>query len=476
MTMLSKKIDWSVLAQCDYYAVERLVQTVDRPAMKTVQPMREAIFERKLAHNSHWQEAYNVLCKSYQDLSPTFSIEHDNFGGYRLMFRGEEAVRPPFVFKRLPVGFIRPIPEGVVTNLSVMSSERTGQQLLLLGPIRFVNSDCNPNCEYGFSSDAGIVQLRVRKRINQGDEIFVKYGPEFFEANSCLCRTCVLTRRLEEKNAILFETILDDLVMETAENFLSEQKLSQNIPPPKKRRIRGREMVALYNTMTTAEIEITLDDYKESDTDSDHVNLFEDQNELLNSEENSDAGEVDNINGSDSENEDSRGIASLDPTVRIQHYVEQPFDTHSNYKEYISSYHCNNQVSSPLSSNFENPACSLSTLLDENSCLDLNSRDKVIKENECKIYDGSNIGLHDASTLAELFCSQFHLSDEASNCLYSMIKVNLPPVNRFPSSSSHIQSLKQNFPIKRVFFLEKFFSVNMCFEFSKSAEEHHRTL
>ena len=75
-------------------------------------------------------------------------IRHNNFGGYRLLYVGKTVVQPPFVFRRKPVGFIRPIPDGVVTNLSVMSSERTGEQLLMLGPLRFGNSDCSPNCEY----------------------------------------------------------------------------------------------------------------------------------------------------------------------------------------------------------------------------------------------------------------------------------------------------------------------------------------
>ena len=174
--MLSKKIEWSVLAQCDLYVVERLVETSDRPAMKTVEPMREPIFERKVAKEEMWKEAFTVLCKAYKDLNPLFNIEHDSYGGYRLLYRGKEEVKPPTVFKNVPVGFVRPVPQGVVTELSVMSSERTGKQLVLLGPIGFVNSDCKPNCEYDFSSDRGIAQLKVRRLILPGDELLVRYG------------------------------------------------------------------------------------------------------------------------------------------------------------------------------------------------------------------------------------------------------------------------------------------------------------
>ena len=192
--MLPKKTEWSILAQGDYFSVEMYVRTPDRPAMATIEPMRESIFLRKISRDILCKETYQVLCQSYQNLQPLFSIVHDNCGGYRLLYNGRAVVSPQYVFKRNPVGFVAPIPDGVVTEFSVIRSARTGQQLLLLGLIRFVNSDCEPNCEFDFASDCGIVQLRVKKRINPGDEIFAKYGPKFFEINACLCRTCRLQK------------------------------------------------------------------------------------------------------------------------------------------------------------------------------------------------------------------------------------------------------------------------------------------
>ena len=99
------------------------------------------------------------------------------------MYRGNKVLTPSTILRRNPIGFVVPVPEGVVTNLSVMSTERTGEQLLLLRPMRFNNSDCQPNCEYDFSSVLGIVQFRVKRRINPDDEIFVIYGSEFFDEN-----------------------------------------------------------------------------------------------------------------------------------------------------------------------------------------------------------------------------------------------------------------------------------------------------
>ena len=265
--ILPKKIDWSILAQCDGFAVERLVETQDRSAMRAVQSMRETIFERKIANDVDWRKTFEVLCNAYKDLSPNFSIEHDLFGGYRFMYRGKTVLKPPFVLKRIPVGFVKPVPEGVVTNLSVMSSERTGGLLLLLGPVRFVNSDCNPNAEYNFSSDAGIVQLKLRKRINPGDEIIVKYGSEFFELNSCLCRTCVIERRDEENVSTFFDTLLYSISENLAQSLLAELGKELEAVRPKKRRIRGRELIELYKQMSTAPLEITTSDYIEPEDD-----------------------------------------------------------------------------------------------------------------------------------------------------------------------------------------------------------------
>ena len=69
----------------------------------------------------------------------------------------------------------------------------------MLGPTRFVNSDCHPNCDYDFTSDADIVRIRALRSIRSGDEITVKYGEAFFDSKECLCKTCL------EKDPIIGE-------------------------------------------------------------------------------------------------------------------------------------------------------------------------------------------------------------------------------------------------------------------------------
>ena len=127
------------------FSVARLIQINERPALRTIVPMDESVFDRKVVEEADWGEAHTVVLNAYGDLQSDFSIEYDSFGGYRLIYRRKIFVRPSTVFRRLSAGFERPVPDRVVTDLSVMSSERTGEQLILLGPVRFVNSDCEPN-------------------------------------------------------------------------------------------------------------------------------------------------------------------------------------------------------------------------------------------------------------------------------------------------------------------------------------------
>ena len=155
-----KKVEWSIIAQCDLFAVERLIDSHDRPTMKTVIKMNEKTFKNKINRDDVWKRVFEAICDSYQSLQPSFKISHDKFGGYCLLYTGLEIIRPQTVLNSNAIGFIKPVPEGAISNLSVMSSQRTGETLILLGPLRFVNSDCSPNAEYDFTGDSGIVKLR----------------------------------------------------------------------------------------------------------------------------------------------------------------------------------------------------------------------------------------------------------------------------------------------------------------------------
>ena len=221
--------------------------------MRTVEPLSEANFLKKLKRDKKWKETFEIVCNAYKSLHPDFAIKHDNFGGYRLIYTGKNVIKASSVLRRNPIGFIREVPEGVATNLSLMSSERTGKQLLLLGPMRFVNSDCSPNCEYDFSSELNIVQLRVKKPLNPGDEVFVKYGPDFFETNACLCRTCEIKLKADFQETVYFQLILEDVLYELVSSAILEirkEHRNKNVNNGKNRRVKGRELVELYNNLT----------------------------------------------------------------------------------------------------------------------------------------------------------------------------------------------------------------------------------
>ena len=214
--------------------------------MKTVAPMRESLFERKIARDSTWKEVFENICETYRSLHPSFKIGFDSFGGYRLLYTGNEIVNPPTVFRKQPLGFVKAVPENAVSELSVMSSVRTGEQLLLIGPLRFVNSDCNPNVEYDFAGDSGFVKLRVKRRILPGDELLVKYGPEFFDSNECRCRTCDIQKKDEYQMSEVFEILLVDLISVVFHESVDECKLecgNQLRPPKQKKRLRGLQLV-----------------------------------------------------------------------------------------------------------------------------------------------------------------------------------------------------------------------------------------
>ena len=435
--MLNKDIDWSILAQCDFFSVEKYVQTTERPAMRTVKPMLETIFRKKLETNEKWRNAYEAVCAAYKNLNPLFSICYDNYGGYRLLYTGKSSVSAQTVFKRNPLGFVREIPEGVVTDLSIMSSERTGKQFILLGPIRFVNSDCEPNAEYDFSSEDGIIQLRVKRRIKPGDEIFVKYGPHFFEFNACLCRTCEVKAKEEfQESNLLFDVLLSDLLLELTEQIIEEskqstvrkRKLSYNNNRSKARRIKGKELVLLFNNFEESPPSAT-----ESLDDPSNITI--------------DLFESPPISCTDfpvvTPNTSKSSETVSDSSQEDPNYLEIDVSTDSVELGIKGAVPSKERASSPISSdavlNFSISA------IDETLSNSPDVEIDAISQLDETLFDGSNVKVQEASNLTELFCSKYNLSDDCSSSLFALVNCLLPEDNKFPSGYSHIRNMKKNF-------------------------------
>lgn len=75
-------------------------------------------------------------------------------------------------------------------DFSVIHSKSMKKNHLFLGPARFVNHDCNNNCE--LFREGRYITFRVLRQINIGEEITAHYGDGYFGRKNrhCLCETC----------------------------------------------------------------------------------------------------------------------------------------------------------------------------------------------------------------------------------------------------------------------------------------------
>ncbi|KAJ7703085.1 hypothetical protein B0H17DRAFT_1041561 [Mycena rosella] len=75
-------------------------------------------------------------------------------------------------------------------DFSVIHSKQMKKNHLFLGPARFVNHDCNNNCE--LFREGKYITFRVLRTIAIGEEITAHYGDGYFGRKNrhCLCETC----------------------------------------------------------------------------------------------------------------------------------------------------------------------------------------------------------------------------------------------------------------------------------------------
>ncbi|KAI0062908.1 hypothetical protein BV25DRAFT_484322 [Artomyces pyxidatus] len=79
---------------------------------------------------------------------------------------------------------------GIRRDFSVIHSKQLKKNHLFLGPARFVNHDCDNNCE--LFREGRYITFRVIKPIAIGEEVTAHYGDGYFGRGNrdCLCETC----------------------------------------------------------------------------------------------------------------------------------------------------------------------------------------------------------------------------------------------------------------------------------------------
>jgi len=79
---------------------------------------------------------------------------------------------------------------GIRRDFSVIHSKQLKKNHLFLGPARFVNHDCDNNCE--LFREGRYITFRVIKSVAVGEEVTAHYGDGYFGRGNrdCLCETC----------------------------------------------------------------------------------------------------------------------------------------------------------------------------------------------------------------------------------------------------------------------------------------------
>ncbi|KAJ3261807.1 hypothetical protein HK103_004758 [Boothiomyces macroporosus] len=82
-------------------------------------------------------------------------------------------------------------------DFSVMFSSKRGCMCLFTGPARFVNHDCDPNCNFIPVYNGRDISFKVKKKIEIGEELTAYYGDDYFGENNreCMCMTCEKLQR-----------------------------------------------------------------------------------------------------------------------------------------------------------------------------------------------------------------------------------------------------------------------------------------
>ncbi|KAG0333472.1 Histone-lysine N-methyltransferase set9 [Podila humilis] len=136
--------------------------------------------------------------------------------------------------------------EKKTSDFSVIKTSRRGT-CLFLGPARFVNHDCDPNCNF-MSGGADVIYFRALRSIGVNDEITTYYGDNYFGIGNqeCLCATC--ERLGQGRYRSHNEAVLPlELTLSSEQDLIDALSLR-----PRTRATTNRAQNAFYQTMAKA--------------------------------------------------------------------------------------------------------------------------------------------------------------------------------------------------------------------------------
>ena len=184
---------WADLAAADRLAVEEHIETDEIIAHK-IETQCEEVDERAIESLKKQLDVIYREAKdncSFDRVVPPFALDQQ-MGHTSLGVFTKEKLFSSDIVKGV-VGLLASMPSRCINrgknDFSVHST--TAGQILMLGPVSFVNSSCRPNCEYQLDKKNMVMRLRVKTglEIGLGEELNVQYSGSYFGENrdTCAC-------------------------------------------------------------------------------------------------------------------------------------------------------------------------------------------------------------------------------------------------------------------------------------------------
>ena len=215
-------------------------------------------------------------------------------------------------------------------------------------------------------------------------------------------------------------------------------QLNEIVSPVRKKRIRGRELVQLYNEAAASPLS-----NEGSRIASARPSSFRNQQMLKENKGSSESQSDSEISLCSTETSSNEYLCPSEENPVAGEAIKFSSQT-------INESFVHPQSSSTLNSEPESPHCSSNIFLEPSSY--------IVSE---KLYEGSQISVDDAKFLVEFFCSRFNLSDECSSSLHLLIRTCLPLGNKFPSEFSFVQKMNKSYE-EELFFSIKTETESFC--------------